>query len=104
MIDFTTDLWLILIALANTLLLLLLHRTLHVKAETVRRFLTFRFADSLDFFDHLVKDILVSLIIAHLMIYLGAGKTCTLIAVIALHIIADIPVTAYYCKNSSRHK
>lgn len=94
-----TDLWIILTALVNTILLLLLYRMLHVKAKTAKRFLTFQFADSLDFFNHLVKDMLISILLAHLMLFLDMEANCVLWIVIALHIAADIPVTAYYCRN-----
>lgn len=94
-----TDIWIILTALINTTLLLLLYRILHVKAKAARRFLTFQFADSLDFFNHLVKDMLISILLAHLMLFLGIEANCVMWIIIALHIAIDIPVTAYYCRN-----
>lgn len=93
------DLKVILTALINTLLLLLLCRALHVKVKASKRFLTFQFADWQDFFDFLVKDMLISILLTHLMIFFGVDACCVLWGIIAIHIAVDIPVTVYYCRN-----
>lgn len=89
-----TDLFLITMAIVNSLLLLVFYRTLHVKAEARNKIFHFQFSDGLDFINYLAKDFLLSMILTHLMLFCGLGERFALWIAAGLHIIADILIVS----------
>ena len=63
-----TDLFLIVMAVVNALLLLAFYRILHVNPEAKNKMFYFQFNDGLDFINYLAKDFLFFMILAHLML------------------------------------
>ena len=83
------DLFLIAMAVANALLLLVFCRMLHVNPEVKNKMFYFQFNDGLDFINYLAKDFLLFMILAHLMLFCGL-EGLTLWIAGGLHIVADI--------------
>ena len=65
------DLFLIAMAVANALLLLVFYRMLHVNPEVKNKMFYFQFNDGLDFINYLAKDFLFFMILAHLIPHRG---------------------------------
>ena len=78
------DLFLIVMAVANALLLFAFYRILHVNPEAKNKMFYFQFNDGLDL------DFLFFMILAHLMLFCGLGECLTLWIAGGLHIVADI--------------
>ena len=96
MIKLQVELWLIGIAMVNTLMLLLTYHKLSVKRESNYKLLTFAFNNTADFFFNLFKDLLASFIIGHTIIYFGIDMSTSLLIVAGLHIALDLLIIMSY--------
>ena len=97
------DLFLITMAIANSLLLLVFYRTLNVKTEARNKTFHFQFTDGLDFINYLAKDFLLSMILTHLMLFCGLGERFALWIAAGLHIIADILIVSLRYLKHRQH-
>lgn len=94
------DLWLIIMAVGNTMLLFVLYKLLAVKPIEENRLFTFQFVDVLDFCTHFTRDFLLSLIISRFMFVFGLTELNVLLTLVVVHVVADILVSVHYVNRS----
>ena len=104
MINLQVELWLIGIAVVNTLLLLLTYHKLSVERESNYKVLTFAFNNAADIFFNLFKDLLASFVIGHTIIYFGIDVSTSLLIVAGLHIALDLLIIMSYIHHGRQNR
>ena len=99
MINFMTDMWLLVMALMNTVLLFGVYKELSVEMKSRFKLIVFEFNDNADFFWNFFKVMLLSVIIAHLMLYFGLKDSTVLWIVAGLYAAADILIILNYKRH-----
>lgn len=86
------DLWLIIIASSNTLLLFLLNKKIPHGPEggKKRKLFSLHIDDGLAFIDTLSRDFLLSMIFTHLLLFTGIVENIVLWIICGIHIVMDI--------------
>lgn len=84
------DLWLITIALLNTLLLFLLNKKFPYNSEREKRkIFSLHIDDGLAFINTLSRDFLLSIIFTHLLLFIGMAESIVLWIICGIHIVVD---------------
>lgn len=88
------DLWLIIIALLNTLLLFLLNKKYPYNSirggEGKRKIFSLHIDGGLDFINALSRDFLLSMIFTHLLLFIGILENIVLWVICSIHVVVDI--------------
>lgn len=97
------DLWLIVIALLNTVLLFLLNKKYPYNStqggDGKRKIFSSNIDDGLAFINTLSKDFLLSMIFAHLLLFIGIVENIVLWIVCGIHIVIDIIIVINRMKH-----
>ncbi len=86
------DLWLIIIASLNTLLLFLLNKKFPYNSgeKEKRKIFSLHIDDGLAFINTLSRDFLMSIIFTHLLLFIGIVENIVLWIICGIHIVVDI--------------
>lgn len=84
------DLWLIIIALLNTLLLFLFNKKYPFNSETKRKIFSLHIDNGLTFINTLSSDFLLSMIFAHLLLFISIVENIVLWIICGIHILTDV--------------
>lgn len=86
------DLWLIVIASLNTLLLFLLNKKFpyNSNGEKKRKIFSLHIDDGLAFINTLSRDFLLSMIFTHLLLFIGIVENIVLWIICGIYIVVDI--------------
>lgn len=94
------DLWLIIIASLNTLLLFLLNKKFPYNAEggEKQKLFSLHIDDGLAFINTLSRDFLLSMIFTHLLLFMGTVENIVLWIICGIHIVIDIIIVINHIK------
>lgn len=85
------DLWLIIIALLNTLLLFLFNKKFPYNSRSdKRKIFSLHIDDGLAFINALSRDFLLSMIFTHLLLFIGVVENIVLWVICGIHVVVDI--------------
>lgn len=96
-----SDLWLIILAVVNTLLLLICYKILIRKEINIHTWYFIRLDNLIDYISILAKDFLISMLYDRILTLGGVNECFIWTSLLILHIITDILIIRIYFKHKN---
>lgn len=96
-----SDLWLIILAVVNTLLLLICYKILIKKEINIHTWYFIRLDNLIDYISILAKDFLISMLYDRTLTLGGVNECFIWTSLLILHIITDILIIRIYFKHKN---
>lgn len=96
-----SDIWLIILAVVNTLLLLICYKILIRKAINIHTWYFIRLDNLIDYISILAKDFLISMLYDRILTLCGVNECFIWTSLLILHIITDILIIRIYFKHKN---